>query len=193
MANHEEKIKKQQYATQILTCFLAPKELPASGPSLEPQFQAAEDTETESLPQAPKALPNKLLFVQKVKYFHYQEIRKEKATRVTGVTEACKRQQTAVRVFDQEVQSPAGTDKDSKTQGWALESMKKPSRMIDKTKTYLVNIFEQGNQIGHKADPIQVSRQTELDKDVDDMLPFKPDEWRTPPPPPNRLVSCSPV
>ena len=30
MVNHGEKIKRQQYAIQILTCFLAPKELPAS-------------------------------------------------------------------------------------------------------------------------------------------------------------------
>ena len=56
MVNHGEKIKRQQYAIQILTCFLAPKELPASadipGPSLEPQSLAAEDTQTESLPQA---------------------------------------------------------------------------------------------------------------------------------------------
>ena len=56
MVNHGDKIKRQQYAIQILTCFLAPKELPASadipGPSLEPQSLAAEDTQTESLPQA---------------------------------------------------------------------------------------------------------------------------------------------
>ena len=56
MVNHGEKIKRQQYAIQVLTCFLAPKELPASadipGPSLELQSLAAEDTQTESLPQA---------------------------------------------------------------------------------------------------------------------------------------------
>ena len=90
-----------------------------------------------------------------------------------------KHQQTAVRVFDQEAQPPAGTGEDRKTQGWALKSTKKPSRMTDKTKTYLVNIFEQGSQIGHKADPVQVSRQMKLEKDVDGKLLFKPDEWRT--------------
>ena len=56
MVNHRERIKRQQYAIQILTCFLAPKELPASadipGPSLEPQSLAADDIQTESLPQA---------------------------------------------------------------------------------------------------------------------------------------------
>ena len=110
----------------------------------------------------------------------YDTIRKKWASRVTGVTVVGKRQQTAVRVFDQEAQSSAGTGEDRKTQGWALKSVKKPSRMTDKTKTYLVNIFEQGSQIGHKADPVQVSRQMKLEKDVDGKLLFKPDEWRTP-------------
>jgi len=43
-----------------------------------------------------------------------------------------------------------------------------------------VNIFEQGSQIGYKADPDQVSRQVKLDKDVDGKLLLKPDKWRTP-------------
>jgi len=41
-------------------------------------------------------------------------------------------------------------------------------------------IVEQGSQIGHKADPVQVSRHMNLEKDVDGKLVFKPDEWRTP-------------
>ena len=57
MVNHGEKIKRQQYTIQILTCFLAPKELPASadipGPSLE---LTTEDTQTESLPQASQSV-----------------------------------------------------------------------------------------------------------------------------------------
>ena len=51
--------------------------------------------------------------------------------------------------------------------------------MTDKTKTYLVNIFEKGSHIGHKADPVQVSRQMKVERDVDGKLLFKPDEWRT--------------
>ena len=38
-----------------------------------------------------------------------------------------------------------------------------------------MNIFEQGSQIGHKADP-----EMKLEKDVDSKLLFKSDEWRTP-------------
>jgi len=56
LVNRGEKRKRQQYTIQILTCFLVSKELPAvadiPGPSLEPQSLAAEDTQTESLPQA---------------------------------------------------------------------------------------------------------------------------------------------
>ena len=110
----------------------------------------------------------------------YDTIRKKWASRVTGVTVAGKRQQTAVRVFDEEAQSPAGTGEYSKAQGWALKSTKKPSRMTDKTKTYLVNIFEKGSHIRHKADPVQVSRQMKVERDVDGKLLFKPEEWRTP-------------
>ena len=100
-----------------------------------------------------------------------------------------KRQQTAVIVFGQEAQSPAGTGEDRKTQGWTLKSMKKPSRMTDKTKTYLMNIFEHGSQIGHKADPVQVSRQMKLEKDVDGKLLLSQMNGGHP----NRSASCSPV
>lgn len=43
--------------------------------------------------------------------------------------------------------------------------MKKPSRMTDKSKAYLMDIFEQGSRIGHKADPVQISKQMQLEKD----------------------------
>ena len=59
MVKHGEKIKRQQYPIKILTCFLVPKELPASadipGPSLEPQ-SLANDPQTASLPQASQSL-----------------------------------------------------------------------------------------------------------------------------------------
>ena len=81
----------------------------------------------------------------------YDTIRKKWAIRVTGVGVAGKRQQTAVTAFDEDSQSPSGTGEHENTQGWALKSTKKPSRMTDKTKTYLVNMFELGSRIGHKA------------------------------------------
>jgi len=66
----------------------------------------------------------------------YDTTCKKWASRATGVTVAGMRQQTAIRVIDQEAQSSAGTGEDSKTQGWALKSTNTPSRMTDKTKTY---------------------------------------------------------
>lgn len=52
--------------------------------------------------------------------------------------------------------------------------------MTDKSKAYLVDIFEQGSQIGHKAEPVQISKQMQLKKDGVSKLLFMPDEWRTP-------------
>ena len=75
MVNHGEKIKRQQYAIQILTCFLAPKELPASadipGPSLEPQSMSAEDTQTEPLPQASQSVTEEVSICSKSKVFPF--------------------------------------------------------------------------------------------------------------------------
>ena len=110
----------------------------------------------------------------------YDTIRKKWATRVTGVTVAGKRQQAAVSDIDQESQRPSSTREDGKVQRWALKSVKKPSRMTDKSKAYLVDIFEQGSRIGHKADPVQISKQMQLEKDGVGKLLFQPDEWRTP-------------
>lgn len=52
--------------------------------------------------------------------------------------------------------------------------------MTDKSKTYLMDIFEQRSRIGHKADPVQISKQMQLEKDGVGQLLFQPDEWRTP-------------
>ena len=57
--------------------------------------------------------------------------------------------------------------------------MKKPSRMTDKSEAYLVDIFEQGSQIGHRADPVQIRRQLQCEKDGVGKLLFEPDEWST--------------
>lgn len=65
-------------------------------------------------------------------------------------------------------------------QGWALKSVKKPSRMSDKSKADLMDIFEQGSRIGEKVDSVQISKQMQLEKDGVGKLLFQPDEWRTP-------------
>ena len=52
--------------------------------------------------------------------------------------------------------------------------------MTDKSKAYLMDMFEQGSWIRHKADPVQISKQMQLEKDGVGKLLFQPDEWRTP-------------
>lgn len=52
--------------------------------------------------------------------------------------------------------------------------------MTDKSKAYLMDMFEQGSWIGHKASPVQISKQMQLEKDGVGKLLFQPDEWRTP-------------
>ena len=88
----------------------------------------------------------------------YDTIHKKWATRVTGVTVAGKRQQAAVSDIGQESQRPSSTREDGKVQGWALESVKKQSRMTDKSKAYVMVIFEQGSRIRHKAPAVQISK-----------------------------------
>lgn len=107
-------------------------------------------------------------------------VRKKWATRVTGVTAAGKRQQAAISDINQESQRPSSTREDGKVQRWTLKSVKKPSRMTDKSEAYLVDMFEQGSQIGHRADPVQINKQLQLEKDGVNKLLFQPDEWSSP-------------
>ena len=97
-----------------------------------------------------------------------------------GVTVTGRHQQAVASAVNQEGQVPSGRSEAIKTQGWALKSVKKPTRMTEKAKAYLEDIFQHGSHSGHKADPVEVSRQMKLEKDSDGRLFFKPDEWRTP-------------
>ena len=62
MVNHGEKIKRQQYSIQILTCFLAPKELPASADI------PASDCDSNEGPVEDKE--GEVSICPRVKYFH---------------------------------------------------------------------------------------------------------------------------
>ena len=64
-------------------------------------------------------------------------------------------------------------------EGWALKTVKKPTRTVKKAKDYLVQKFDAGTKTGLKADPVQVSREMKYVKDNSGQLLFKPDEWRT--------------
>ena len=95
----------------------------------------------------------------------YDTIRKKWASRVTGVTVTGRHQEAVASAVNQEGQVPSGSSEAIKTQGWALKSVKKPTRMTEKAETYLEEIFQHGSHSGHKADPVEVSRQLKLEKD----------------------------
>ena len=63
--------------------------------------------------------------------------------------------------------------------GWALKTVKKPSRMEAHVKAYLVQKFDTGCRTGQKADPVQVAREMKIVKDDAGHLLFTPQEWRT--------------
>lgn len=49
--------------------------------------------------------------------------------------------------------------------GWALKTVKKPSRMEARVKAYLVQKFDTCCRTGQKADPVQVARKVKIAKD----------------------------
>ena len=77
----------------------------------------------------------------------YDIIPKRWASRVTGVTVVGNRLQTAIRTLNEDFTSLSGSVEDSRTRGWALKNTRKPPRMTEETKTYLVNIFEQASRV----------------------------------------------
>ena len=86
----------------------------------------------------------------------YDRVRRKWAAIVTGVT------------FAPDVPSTSSQDEDSgsavsgydpRSLGWALKVTKRPTRMTDNVKTFLMKKFEEGGRTGNKADPVQVARE----------------------------------
>ena len=63
--------------------------------------------------------------------------------------------------------------------GWALKVPKRPARMTDNVKTFLMKKFEEGARTGNKADPVQVAREIKTLRNENGEPTFKPEEWRT--------------
>ena len=63
--------------------------------------------------------------------------------------------------------------------GWALKVTKRPTRMTDNVKTFLMEKFEEGVRTGNKADPVQVAREMKTLRNEEGQPTFKPEEWRT--------------
>ena len=103
----------------------------------------------------------------------YDRVRRKWAGITTGVTFAP----------DVPSTSSQGEDSGSAVRGydlrplrWALKITKRPTRMTDNVKTFLMKKFEEGTRTGNKADPVQVAREMKTLRNENGELTFKPEE-----------------
>ena len=81
--------------------------------------------------------------------------------------------------WQEEYSSSAAGASTQRPLGWALKATKRPSRMSDNVKTFLVKKFEDGARTGNKADPVRVAKEMKTLRNEEGRLTFKPEEWRT--------------
>ena len=109
----------------------------------------------------------------------YDSIRKKWAERLTGVNVAGFHETGINSGEELAFPYPSSSKKDKQLMGWALKTVKKPSRMEAHVKAYLVQKFETGCRTGQKEYPVQVARKVKIVKDDAGHLLFTPQEWRT--------------
>lgn len=63
-----------------------------------------------------------------------------------------------------------------RSEGWALKTTKRVSRMEEKVKIFLIQKFSQGAAVGQKADPAQEAREMNYVRDGSGKLQFKLEE-----------------
>ena len=105
----------------------------------------------------------------------YDSIRKKWAEKITGVNAPSYEEGTSSADHNR----PSSSITNIRPKGWALKTTKKPVRMTDRVKSYLVQKFDAGARSGLKADPVQVSREMKFAKDENGHSLFTPEEWRT--------------
>ena len=106
----------------------------------------------------------------------YDRVRRKWAGIVTGVTFAPDVPSTSSPGEDS---GSAVRGYDPRPLGWALKVPKRPARMTDNVKTFLMKKFEEGARTGNKADPVQVAREMKTLRNENGEPTFKPEEWRT--------------
>ena len=106
----------------------------------------------------------------------YDTVRKNWAKRVTGLNVVTRE---TLRIPVDEAGPSSDSASNSCPVGWALKSTKRTPRMGEKVKAFLVKKFNIGASGGHKADPVQVSKEMKSVRDTSSNLLFKPEEWRT--------------
>ena len=108
----------------------------------------------------------------------YGSIRKKWTKRLTGVNVAFHETGT-YSAEELDFSHPSSSKKDQQPIGWALKTVKKPSRMGPMhVKAYLVQKIDAGCRSGQKADPVQVAREKKIVKDDAGHLLFIRQEWR---------------
>ena len=107
----------------------------------------------------------------------YDCIRRKWAGMVTGVTFAPDVPSTSLQAEN----SNAASASAPRPLGWALKVTKRPTRMTDNVKTFLIKKFEDGVRSEKKADPVQVhvAREMKALKIENGQPTFHPEEWRT--------------
>ena len=106
----------------------------------------------------------------------YDRVRRKWAAIVTGVTFAPDVPSTSSQGEDS---GSAVSGYDPRPLGWAVKVTKRPTRMTDNVKTFLMRKIEEGARTGNKADPVQVAREMKTLRNEHGELTFKPEEWRT--------------
>ena len=92
----------------------------------------------------------------------YDSIRKKWAENLTGVNVAGFHETGTYSAEELDFSYPSSSKKDQQPVGWALITVKKPSRMEAHVKAYLVQKFDTGCRTGQKADPVQVDREKKV-------------------------------
>ena len=106
----------------------------------------------------------------------YDRVRRKWAGIVTGVTLASDVPSTS---WQEEYSSSAAGAPTQRPLGWALKATKRPSRMTDDVKAFLVKKFEDGARTGNKTNPVRVAKEMKTLRNEEGRLTLKPEEWRT--------------
>jgi len=95
-------------------------------------------------------------------------VRRKWAGIVTGVTFASDVPSTS---WQEEYSSSAAGAPTQRPLGWGLKATKRPSKMTDNVKAFLLKKFEDGARTGNKADPVRVAKEMKTLRNEEDVSP----------------------
>ena len=105
----------------------------------------------------------------------YDRIKKNWAKTLSGLTVGMQK----LSVAESSMKGLGKKDESTELKsGWALKSPKKPTRMTENVKSFLVHVFNEGQRTGRKANPHEVAHTMKYKLNESGKLTFHPDEWR---------------